>query len=160
MDQTFDSVRFSGHQINLNGGFRDFVYMAPEGTGGSPGGRVSAGLTFEQIARIAEASVDAYRRERGDGPRPSWDERPQSYRDAMVRGVRMLAQNPGATAEAMHDMWMSARFLEGWRYGPEYSEADKTHPILVVWDDVPEAQRLKDILFIEVSKTLLGLNSK
>lgn len=43
--------------------------------------------------------------------------------------------------------WRARKLREGRRYGPEKSAAEKTHPCLVSYHELPEAQRIKDTLF-------------
>ena len=44
-------------------------------------------------------------------------------------------------AENTHDVWARQRFLEGWRYGPSRSDAEKTNPCLVPFDRLPSGEQ-------------------
>ena len=47
-------------------------------------------------------------------------------------------------ARKQHEDWVKTRAQEGWRYGPEVSIADKTHPLLRPWDQLPDRYRVVD----------------
>jgi TrkA-N domain/RyR domain len=52
--------------------------------------------------------------------------------------LSMTAQEVEVMAVMEHDRWCEERSAEGWRYGPEKDQEDKTHPSLVPWGDLPE----------------------
>lgn len=41
-------------------------------------------------------------------------------------------------ARAAHEVYCAGKERDGWRYGPTKSEANKTHPLLIPYDDLPE----------------------
>lgn len=47
-------------------------------------------------------------------------------------------------AENVHENWSAARMKEGWVYGPARSDAEKTHPCLVPYAMLPEAEKEYD----------------
>ena len=47
-------------------------------------------------------------------------------------------------AEHVHDTWAQRRLDEGWTHGPTRDNATKTHPCLVPYDDLPEAEKAYD----------------
>ena len=47
-------------------------------------------------------------------------------------------------AENTHDTWASLRLAEGWTYGPHRDDNLKRHPGLVVYADLPEAEKEYD----------------
>jgi len=44
-------------------------------------------------------------------------------------------------ARNAHDVWARLRFAQGWRWGPERSDARKEHPSLVPYEDLPESDK-------------------
>ncbi len=44
-------------------------------------------------------------------------------------------------AKNVHEVWAQSRISEGWTYGPERSDALKTHPCLVPYEDLPEEEK-------------------
>jgi len=47
-------------------------------------------------------------------------------------------------ARHTHDVWASGRIAEGWTYGPERDDAAKTHPDLVPYEELPDAEKEYD----------------
>ena len=49
-----------------------------------------------------------------------------------------------AWAKDQHDSGMKDKVESGWRYGPSVSMANKTHPLLRPWADLPDAYKVID----------------
>jgi hypothetical protein len=47
-------------------------------------------------------------------------------------------------AAAEHRRWVASRAIAGWRFGQTQSESERTHPSMVGWTDLTEADREKD----------------
>jgi hypothetical protein len=47
-------------------------------------------------------------------------------------------------AEAEHDGWMAQRAKNGWSYGAARDDAQKLHPLMMPYRDLPEAEKEKD----------------
>lgn len=47
-------------------------------------------------------------------------------------------------AKNVHDVWAAGRMKEGWTYGPERNDAEKKHPCLVAYEDLPESEKEYD----------------
>ena len=58
-----------------------------------------------------------------------------------------VLQHPDAGPEAQHENWMRVKETEGWVYGEKKDSEAKTHPCMRPWHELPEAQRIKDIIF-------------
>lgn len=48
-------------------------------------------------------------------------------------------------AEHNHDIWARQRMAEGWTWGPAHDDAQKTHPCLIPYAQLPESEKLYDI---------------
>ena len=44
-------------------------------------------------------------------------------------------------AKHVHDAWMRVRISEGWSYGPQRDDGRRTHPCLVPFDQLSEADK-------------------
>ena len=75
----------------------------------------------------------ARREEAGSSDRPSADE--------IARRVEAHIE---LLAKAEHDGWMAQRVRSGWRHGPVRDNAQKLHPSIVAYDDLPEPEKEKD----------------
>ncbi len=47
-------------------------------------------------------------------------------------------------AENAHDLWAKQRLADGWVYGPKRDDAQKLHPCLVPYDDLPDSEKEYD----------------
>lgn len=47
-------------------------------------------------------------------------------------------------AENVHNVWAATRLAQGWTYGPERNDAEKKHPRLVPYDQLPEEEKVYD----------------
>lgn len=78
-------------------------------------------MTIEYIAKNVHNANCVYCEAHGDFVDPEWNELSEERRQS--------------------------RLAEGWVYGPVKDPEAKTHPCLVAYDQLPEAQRYKDKLF-------------
>lgn len=44
----------------------------------------------------------------------------------------------------VHDVWAETRIKQGWTYGEKRNDELKTHPCLVPYDELPEAEKEYD----------------
>jgi hypothetical protein len=104
-------------------------------------------LSIEQISEAVHEANRAYCLGQGDHSQPVWSEGGEDVQKGTVDGVIFHLDNPDAAAGASHENWMKYKTDEGWVYGETKSEADKTHPSLVAFNDLPEKEKVKDYLF-------------
>lgn len=99
----------------------------------------------------------AYCRGLGDHSQPDWAHTPDWQRDSALAGARAIFDDPSTTPEQSHENWMRQKTDDGWVYG-ETKDADaKTHPCMVPYAELDDAQRTKDVLFGAVVRGILGL---
>ena len=44
----------------------------------------------------------------------------------------------------VHEVWAETRFKQGWMYGGQRNDELKTHPCLIPYEDLPEAEKEYD----------------
>jgi hypothetical protein len=108
--------------------------------------------TIEQIARVCHEANRAWARANGDDSHLPWDEAPQWQRDSALEGVQKALE--GATPEQLHGSWMESKIADGWKHGDVKDSEAKTHPCLLPYEDLPEAEKTKDHLFSAVVMAL------
>lgn len=47
-------------------------------------------------------------------------------------------------AKNVHEIWAETRIAQGWTYGPERNDAEKKHPCLVPYSQLPESEKAYD----------------
>jgi len=66
-----------------------------------------------------------------------------------------------AMAKNVHEVWAQTRIAQGWKYGPERNDAEKRHPMLIPYEDLPEEEKLYDRnTSVETLKLILKLGFK
>lgn len=83
----------------------------------------------------------------GDYSQVPWDEAPAEIQKSVINGVIYHLDNPDATPESSHENWMNEKIANGWVYGTEKDMDLKTHPCIMPYHELPEAQRAKDSIF-------------
>lgn len=107
-------------------------------------------MTIEAIARICHEANRAYCMALGDGSQPAWEDAPEWQRASAIKGVRFHRGNPHAGPEASHESWLREKEADGWKWGPVKDPEKKEHPCFVPFDELPEEQQLKDVLFTNI----------
>jgi len=134
---------------------------------------MSSKLTYDQVEALARRAHEAYMSRPGTSPseeasRP-WDELDELYRNQNLDQIRrqekwlrqhslLIVEDADAretpTSAEMdqlietygfgeHARWMELLDVEGWTLGPRDDER-KTHPSLVPWSDLTDADKEKD----------------
>jgi len=68
--------------------------------------------------------------------------------------TELLAQNT-------HDIWAAQRLAQGWKYGAERNDAEKLHPCLVSYKNLPECEKEYDRnTAVETLKLIVKLGFK
>lgn len=90
-----------------------------------------------------------------DGMEPlPWEATTEAHKNSLINGVAMVLSTPNPTPEQNHENWLKVKRSEGWIYGEKKNEETKEHPCLVPYNQLPANQRVKDLMFISVVKSL------
>jgi hypothetical protein len=71
-----------------------------------------------------------------------------------THGASIDASMIDILAAAEHRRWIASRTIAGWRFGQAHSESERTHPRLVDWASLDEADREKDRVVIRQMPTV------
>ena len=78
-----------------------------------------------------------------------WIEREDAFKSQFREVIdRQCGEQRSRSPEELHGSWMQAYFTMGWVYGPEYDCTAKTHPDLVPYAQLHDAERDKDAVFV------------
>mgnify|MGYP001214328944 CR=1 FL=1 len=102
---------------------------------------------IEFAAQIAHEANRAYSLQNGDASQPAWTDAPEHVKASAINGVTAIVNAPNSSPADSHANWMAHKAQEGWTYGPSRDEEKKTHPYMVPYHELPEAARVKDIVF-------------
>lgn len=115
-------------------------------------GPVCSESRVHEAARAAHEANRMYCESIGDASQAPWDEAPEWQRVSAIKGVR--AAILGATPRESHEGWLIEKRDTGWTYGPVKDAEAKTHPCMVEYDDLPPEQRVKDVIFLSVVRSV------
>lgn len=101
---------------------------------------------IEKIARTAHDAVRGWRLANGQDEIPEWADAPEWMVSATKDSVVSVLEHLGMSASAQHEQWMAAKLKDGWAFGAKKDPDDKTHPLLIQFEDLPEVERMKDTL--------------
>jgi hypothetical protein len=108
-------------------------------------------ITIATIARICHQANKAYCESIGDYSQKDWENTNDDIHKSAMNGVRFRWENPNLSPKDQHENWKQDKIKEGWTYGPiKDTSALKKHPCIVSYDELPEAQRIKDRIFMGV----------
>lgn len=88
---------------------------------------------------------------------PNWIVTTTQHRESLIEGVKFCLSNPDAPPSANHESWYNHKAAEGWVYGEVKDEAKKTHPCMVLYEELPPQQQAKDMLFKNIVSALKPL---
>lgn len=110
---------------------------------------------IEVLAAAAHEANRAYCIGLGDLSQPTWADAPEWQRNSAQLGV--AGALAGNTPEQSHESWMKQKVTDGWVYGVTKDPERKEHPCMVAYNDLPEAQRKKDEIFLSVVRGIASL---
>lgn len=111
---------------------------------------------IERIARVCHEINRQYCQCVGHACDLPWEETNEAQRTCVRGGVAYALAHPEATPEDAHNNWYRAKVAAGWTRGPIKCDEAKTHPCLVAHRELPEAQRVKDYLFLGIVRAFAG----
>src|SRR5213596_1533937 len=109
-------------------------------------------FSIDEIGRVCHEANRAYCIVVGDNVLVGWDELTEEYKESMRVGIMEVLK--GNTPEMSHESWMKERLENGWKYGEKLNREAKIHPNLVPYNELPEKQKIKDHLFVNIVKAL------
>ena len=112
-------------------------------------------MRIENIALMCHELNRAYCQMIGKDIPPPWHEAFEDHKKCVIEGVRFVMLNDPTPIES-HENWMHCKNRQGWKYGPVKDEKAKTHPNMVEYKDLPQEQKIKDIMFLAMVKMMQG----
>jgi len=114
-----------------------------------------ADAELDLICRVTHEALRAYRSGIGQEDLPTWKRAPKWMKEATRDSVRHVLDNPNQTAKEQHEQWADQKRVSGWRHGPRKDARQKTHPLLVPYEDLDPVERSKDALIIAIVSEFL-----
>lgn len=112
-------------------------------------------LYYRFVAKLCHEANKLWCEFNGDNSQSDWVNAPEWQQESAVAGVKFHLENPGSAASASHEAWYKYKEADGWTYGPIKDPAKKEHPCMVKFEELPEFQQRKDMLFKGICTALL-----
>jgi hypothetical protein len=109
---------------------------------------------LETIARVCHEANRAWCAAHGDFSQKPWEEAEPWQRESTIDGIRFRTQNPDAGFDVQHLAWLREKLANGWVYGEVKDAEKKTHPCILPFEELPDFEKKKDVLFAMVVKAL------
>ena len=106
----------------------------------------------DRLLAIAQACHEANREyciSIGDHSQQTWKDTAQWQRDSAIDGVKHAIAGDRTPAE-QHEAWVLAKVKAGWTYAAVKDGELREHPCLVPYDQLPNEQKEKDQIFLDV----------
>ncbi len=113
-------------------------------------------IAKEKIAKICHQANKAYCEVLGDDSQPEWENAEEWQRMSAVLGVEFNIENPDAPPSASHESWLQTKAEQGWKYGEVKDPNKREHPCYLPYDELPEAQKVKDKIFKSIVNAITG----
>ena len=110
-------------------------------------------VCFEDVHRACHEAIRNYCRTIGDPVSLPWELLPEEERESFRGGVCFAMRHPEVSPETQHAKWLADKISAGWRHGPVKDPAEKTHPCIAPYGELPLAQRVKDEIFLAIVRS-------
>jgi len=111
----------------------------------------------EAIAKVCHEANRAWCELHGDKTQKSWEDAESWRKESAMKGVEFRLQNPDAKPSAQHEAWLKDKIENGWEYGEKKDIEAKTHPCILMFESLPEYQKMKDIIFCSIVDSLKSI---
>lgn len=108
------------------------------------------------IAKVAHEVNRAYCEALDDYSQAPWGETPEWQKNSIMDGVQAIMDRRVTSPGGAHRSWLEHKERDGWVYGEEKDAKKKTHPLMIPYEDLPEEQKIKDVLFFTIVTQLLA----
>jgi hypothetical protein len=111
-------------------------------------------LKVREIAKVTHEVNKAYCEAIGDFSQVPWEQAADWQKESAIKGVTAVLDGTANSPEEQHAAWSAEKVATGWMFGEVKDAEAKTHPCLVPYEQLPQAQKVKDFLFRAVIKSM------
>ena len=112
--------------------------------------------TLDVIAELGWEAHRAWEKIIGEPPSLTWDQLSPDRKRDLLDSVRYLIDHPITSVSTQHDHWRATRASQGWQAGEDRDVAQKLHPNMVSFDELPFSQQMKARLWRHIVFAVIG----
>jgi hypothetical protein len=110
-------------------------------------------VNIRQVAELCHTVMRTYNIQLGRTT-PEWFAAPDWMQAYFIAGVSYvlsgLRKGIHIAPWDIHNVWVRHKLDQGWTYGEKKDQEAKTHPLLVLFDQLPKDEQRKDFLFVGI----------
>lgn len=80
----------------------------------------------------------------------AWESQPKEVQDLIKEEVTIYLFNPTLTLEELHQVWLTLKTIQGWAYGDSLSFKDKTFISVLPFQELPDYEKDRKTLFVNI----------
>jgi hypothetical protein len=114
-------------------------------------------LRCYQVAVLAYGSLAQFERLSDAGRVVNWPNLSQFEREIVIEQVSFVQENPEASAEMLHDIYVKMHVANGWKRGFVMNFLTKTNPWLIPYDLLSERMQKNAEIILQTAKIYFKL---
>ena len=111
-------------------------------------------MLYYEIAAVTHGANRVLQALAGEPISPPWENESELIQESVEDGVLTVLENPGITAEKIHNNWVDFRKSQGWKWGPVKDLDKKEHPDIGPWTALDINAQRKSKVFVAIIMAL------
>jgi hypothetical protein len=107
------------------------------------------------IATVCHQAKQEYEQKHCDFSTEDWCDISIPEQTDVIKQVEYLIENPNTSLESLHNNWLVPKLFDNWTYADTKDLDNKTHPHIVMYDELSFADKHIYSMFVNICRSLL-----